>query len=134
MASSTTSAPSVFLPSTMLFLLLLAYSSHANTIVCNPNSYGDDDPFGGSREQLLQELVWLTPWAASHDVYTFRPFGTPLAYGHAVCRPGLVGDDYQFCLGYIATQMEQICGRRETTAGCATSIVASPHNEVWETV
>ncbi|KAF8689318.1 hypothetical protein HU200_042115 [Digitaria exilis] len=111
--STTIRAPPLFLPSITLFLLLLASSSHANTIVCNPNSYGDNDPFGPNREDLLQELVvWLTPWAAGHEVYSVRPLtGTPLVYGHAVCRPGLVGDDCQHCLGYAATQMEQICGR-----------------------
>lgn len=111
MASSTWS-PSLFLRSIMLFLLLLA-SSHANTIVCNDNSYNDNDPYGPSREDLLLELVWLTPWSATHDVYSARPFGdAPVVFGHAACRPGFVGDDCQFCLGYVATQMEQICGHK----------------------
>ncbi|CAO2210983.1 unnamed protein product [Urochloa humidicola] len=117
MASSSTRAPPLFLPSTMLsllLLLLLLSSSHAaaTTVVCNPNSYGDNDPFGESLAHLLQELVFLTPWAAGGaDVYSSRPFQEPiLVYGHAACRPGLVGDHCQFCLGYAATLMEKICG------------------------
>ncbi|CAL5002049.1 unnamed protein product [Urochloa decumbens] len=115
--ASSTRAP-LFLPSmimlSLLLLLLLASSSRAAdyTVGCNPNSYGDDAPFAASLEDLLEELVFLTPWAAGGpDVYSDRPFqGPPLVYGHAACRPGFVGDDCQYCLGYAATLMQKVCG------------------------
>ncbi|CAO2191478.1 unnamed protein product [Urochloa humidicola] len=117
LASSSTRAPPLFLPASimlLLSLLLLASSHHAaaNTVVCNPNSYGDGDhAFADSLEDLLEELVFLTPWTPSHDVRTNRPFqGPTLVYGHAACRPGFVGEDCKFCLGYVATQMQHVCG------------------------
>ncbi|CAL5006153.1 unnamed protein product [Urochloa decumbens] len=119
MASSTTRAPPFFLPSmimlSLLLLLLLASFSHAdsaapNTVVCSEHVYSDDAPFAVSVAEVLKELVWVTPWGGGHDLYQSLPSEAPIAYGHAVCRPGLIGVDCKSCLGYAVTQVQQVCG------------------------
>ncbi|CAO2206777.1 unnamed protein product [Urochloa humidicola] len=125
-SSSTRAPPPLFLPSIMLLsllLLLLASSgSHAantNTpvVLCNANSYSDNDPFAASLAQLLQEMVWSAPWTTGGDVYSAVPSQAPLAYGHAACRLGL-GENCKLCLNYAATRMQEICER--SVGGSAT--------------
>ncbi|CAO2188255.1 unnamed protein product [Urochloa humidicola] len=125
---STRAPPPLFLPSIMLLSLLLLASSHAattppNTVVCNDNTFAGAGAFADSRVQLLKNLVWVTPWAAGHDLYQYLPSEAPIVYGHAACRPGLVGVDCKSCLGYIVSQMAQMCrnsiGGRAATDDCS---------------
>ncbi|CAL5002046.1 unnamed protein product [Urochloa decumbens] len=130
LASSSTRAPPLFLPSIiMLFLLLLLASSPSQAaftpavpiVTCNANSYRDGDPFAASLAQLLQEMVWSPPWTAGGDVYKAVPSQAPLVYGHAVCRPVAGENDCKLCINYATTRMQEICehsvGGRAVQAG-----------------
>ncbi|CAO2201872.1 unnamed protein product [Urochloa humidicola] len=127
--ASLTRAPPLFLPSILLSLLLLA-SSHAattplNTVVCNDGTFAGAGTFAARLAQLLKDLVWATPRAAGHDLYQSLPSKpeAPIVYGHAACRPGLIGEDCKSCLGYVMAQMVQMCpngiGGRAATDGCS---------------
>nr|CAB3456112.1 unnamed protein product [Digitaria exilis] len=70
MASSKQEAPPLrfnYSITLLLLLLLIASSLHGAAavptgVLCNHKTYGDDDPFGASLVQLLQQLVLLTPY------------------------------------------------------------------------
>ncbi|CAO2175357.1 unnamed protein product [Urochloa humidicola] len=108
----------------LLSLLLLASSRAAttppNTVVCNDNSYGTNGAFAASLAEVLKELVWVAPWAAG-DVYQSLPSEAPIVFGHAACRRGLGGETCKLCLDYAVTQMQQMCGNRNSTGGRAAT-------------
>ncbi|KAF8690489.1 hypothetical protein HU200_040845 [Digitaria exilis] len=98
----------------LLLLLLIASSLHGAAavptgVLCNHKTYGDDDPFGASLVQLLQQLVLLTPYEG--NLYASLPHTGALAYGHAACLPRVqLPDDCEKCLRSAIKQILDTCG------------------------
>ncbi|CAO2163318.1 unnamed protein product [Urochloa humidicola] len=124
MASSTQAPPLLFQYSVItLSLLLLGSCLHGVTatpywVLCNHKSYDEDDPFGASLVQLLQELVSLTPWR-NGDLYTALPHtSSPLAYGHATCSNSALQnhDECEACIKFAVKQILDTCGHNTVGA------------------
>ncbi|RCV10435.1 hypothetical protein SETIT_2G112100v2 [Setaria italica] len=123
MASSSTQAPPLLLPSITLSLLLLllllvasprgaaaAPNTEALSVLCNGATYGAGDPFAASLAYVLSELVSETP-AAHGGFYDISPYPAAFAYGHAACRPSTAAADCAACLRSAVSQMGATCGR-----------------------
>ncbi|KZV32412.1 antifungal protein ginkbilobin-2-like [Dorcoceras hygrometricum] len=80
------------------------------TLICNGNTYLQDDPFGDSVAYVLADLMNVTPSQQGFNYYTVSPYPTAVAYGHATCSQSLANSECANCLATARGTLSTTCG------------------------